>query len=446
MADESMPLSEREREILILVTTGATNQQVAQELVISVNTVKVHLRNIFSKIGVESRTEATMWAVQHGLIEVASRPAQEIGQEPGEVPAESAPRPEPISTAKRLFFIASTVLVMALVFLPPLLRVNPQAESAANSVFTDRGSGPGGGAPAQVSRWSSRAPMPTSRGRLAAAAVGGLIYAIGGDADGGITAVVEAFDPAQNVWQIRAAKPTAVSNIGAVAVDGLIYVPGGMLEDGRVTAVMEVYDPTEDTWSPRASLPTPLCAYAVAAVEGRIYVFGGWDGERYLDSVFIYDVRKDVWESGTPMSMARGFSAAGVIGDRIYVVGGFDGRQELSLCEEYDPTLEWRGGPPWRERAPMSLPRGGLAVATVGDGLFALGGGWKNYLAYNERYDYRSNAWFSFETPVTDQWRNLAVAAVDASLYTIGGWSGRYLNINQEYQALYRIILPMGRP
>jgi ATP/maltotriose-dependent transcriptional regulator MalT len=61
-------LSPREREVLQLVARGRTNRDIAAELVISERTVDRHVSNIFSKLGVSSRSAATAYAYEHDLV------------------------------------------------------------------------------------------------------------------------------------------------------------------------------------------------------------------------------------------------------------------------------------------------------------------------------------------------------------------------------------------
>jgi LuxR family transcriptional regulator, maltose regulon positive regulatory protein len=62
------PLSVRELDVLQLITRGASNREIAQELVLSVDTVKRHVYNIFSKLGVKNRIQAVARARALGLI------------------------------------------------------------------------------------------------------------------------------------------------------------------------------------------------------------------------------------------------------------------------------------------------------------------------------------------------------------------------------------------
>ncbi|NHN34572.1 response regulator transcription factor [Paenibacillus sp. S3N08] len=62
-------LTEREMEVLRLIASGHSNQDVADELFIGIKTVKFHVTNILAKLGVEDRTQAAIYAFKNGLAE-----------------------------------------------------------------------------------------------------------------------------------------------------------------------------------------------------------------------------------------------------------------------------------------------------------------------------------------------------------------------------------------
>ncbi|TQL69124.1 LuxR family two component transcriptional regulator [Nocardioides albertanoniae] len=60
-------LTTRELEVLALITQGLSNKEIAAKLLLSVNTLKSHIRQAYRKIGVSSRSQAVSWAITHGL-------------------------------------------------------------------------------------------------------------------------------------------------------------------------------------------------------------------------------------------------------------------------------------------------------------------------------------------------------------------------------------------
>jgi DNA-binding NarL/FixJ family response regulator len=62
------PLTEREKEVLSLVGQGASNKEIASELFITERTARTHVSNILGKLGLSSRTQAALYAVEHKLV------------------------------------------------------------------------------------------------------------------------------------------------------------------------------------------------------------------------------------------------------------------------------------------------------------------------------------------------------------------------------------------
>jgi len=65
-------LSPREREVLQLLAQGLTNREIANQLVVSVSTVKIHVEHILTKLGVSDRTQAAVRAIELGLLQTVS--------------------------------------------------------------------------------------------------------------------------------------------------------------------------------------------------------------------------------------------------------------------------------------------------------------------------------------------------------------------------------------
>ena len=62
-------LTAREREVLLLIAQGYSNQDIADQLFITLKTVKTHVSNILTKLEVDDRTQATIYAFKHHLIQ-----------------------------------------------------------------------------------------------------------------------------------------------------------------------------------------------------------------------------------------------------------------------------------------------------------------------------------------------------------------------------------------
>ncbi|MGV9779585.1 response regulator transcription factor [Streptosporangium sp. NPDC003464] len=69
MPAEPAGLTDREREILILITRGRSNSEIAADLTVSPSTVKNHVTSLFAKIGVRDRAQAVILAYEAALVQ-----------------------------------------------------------------------------------------------------------------------------------------------------------------------------------------------------------------------------------------------------------------------------------------------------------------------------------------------------------------------------------------
>ena len=436
-------LSERELEILKLVATGASNKEIARKLSISTNTVKVHLRNIFAKIGAASRTEAAMYAVRLGLVPVSSvygnSAYSEIGEDAGQLITSEyglSPRQSILSGWAVAIIIGVIIVLLAIsILLYRQIYVRTTTATVPNNLTSSE----------TVERWQVIAPMPTARYGFALVNFDYKIYAFSGQTQSGITGVVERYDTIADKWETMTAKPTAVRDISAAVVGGKIYIPGGQRNDGTVVKTLEIYDPELDHWTQGEDLPKALSAYAIIAYEGNIYLFGGWDGKKYVADVYEYLPEEDQWRALSPLPEPRGYCGIAVNGGKIYILGGYNGTQILANNTVYSPDKEGSGETPWTEAPPLANGRYAMGVTYLADIIYVIGGETaKGQPNDPVQFVPQSGAWQAFDQPPTELGSGLGLVAIGNYLYAMGGQvSGTPLTLNQTYQALYAYSVPI---
>jgi len=421
---EETTLSEREIEILRLVATGLSNREIAQKLVISPNTVKVHLSNIFEKLGVASRTEATFYAIEQRIVDVpggesAALPAQPIWRE----------------LARKFLWVWVAMFILLALFLvtfssnvlfPPL---SPELLTTADV----------------AERWQELAPLPEPRAGMAAAAYDGDIYAIAGEGPDGVSGSVFRYVTGEDTWEVLSDKPTPVTDVSAALIGEKLYVPGGRMADGTPTDILEIYDPRKDAWEMGAPLPQALSAYALADFEGLMYLFGGWDGEKALDTVWIYDPVADAWREGTPMPTARYDAGAAVAGEKIYVIGGWEGKSNYLVNESYNPQRDLGGEVSWKND--VSLPENlfVFGVQEIADFLFVIGEN-ETEDQIIQHFNTQSENWNTVvDHSPHEIFSRSGITVLGGDLVLLGGRNNNSLiqDSHWHYKAVYTISIPI---
>ncbi len=435
MAEPGEPLSERELDVVRCLARGATNKDIAADLTISENTVKVHLRNIYTKLEVSSRTEATTAAMKYGYIALPGhgtigpanlQPFSELETSPSiAIPAKQMPsdaemghllQESSTAPARRRWGLAAIIVLLLFVVLAVVLMIQQLTSRQEIVVPEERFAE----TPIGDSHWLESRPMPDGRANMAIATVGLDLYQIGGETIAGVDSVARAFNSRDRTWRTVAEKPTAVADASAAELYGEIYVVGGRLPNGKPTAAAEAYSPAQDAWRPVASLPHPVSGALTLSDGAFLYSFGGHDGESFVEESYVYDPASDSWRPLPSMPQALASAAGGNLTGKLIVVGGENESGDLADCYQFDTVEET-----WSNCPDMLAPRRGAGSAVLLNKLYVIGGIDKaNDISFSEMFDPGTGTWQVINTPMLAEatnWPHLGVGQIETRIYALGG-------------------------
>lgn len=467
------PLSEREMDVSRLLATGASNAEIARELNISPHTVKVHTRNIFEKLDVNSRTEASMLLIQRGWISVPglepADPESETERALDSVELDSiedaspdtsinaTPASEEASTHLRSASDDSSL--PALDPQPTLTEPPPAFDSPAfDSPELDSLEAQ----PGQIFGWHRVYLLAA----LALALFTFFIPTLLSQSDVGPNLLSDAgslvLDPIveeQPRWRGGTPMLEPRSRMAVAQLGDLVYAIGGETANGRTVQTTAVYDLSSNVWTLGEALPVPLANATAATLHGRIYVAGGSANTQEADGIerdsgtisnkiFVYtpddsDMTQGNWtEFDRPLPYEEGIVGASLlaIDDSLYLIGGWDGKTmrseiwSMSVPKTADAQLD-----DWSLPTRMDVPRAFLGAAELNGELYIVGGFDGNReLNLASIYHIDEKKWESLP-PLLKPRGGLQLVSNERGIYALGGGWIKPVNDHERFDPNTRL-------
>lgn len=337
------------------------------------------------------------------------------------------------SSAKVIQFVVKRILLLSSLFVG-IFVIALTVPTHSAQLEQDRGT------------WRTAAPMSTKRTEVAAAALDGKIYVIGGFEkpslgnmlNFSITPSVEMYDPVIDQWTFKAPLPVGLHHVGIGVVDRRLYVIGGYTKSGlsvwNSVATVYAYDPATDRWTEQASMPTARGALSVTEYEGKLYAIGGYDRQANTSAVEVYDPARNVWTTGASLPTPRDHLAAATVAGKIYAIGGrIDGdySRNLAVVERYDPLTDR-----WTRVADLPTARSGMTAAVAEGKIYMIGGeGAAGMFNENEAHDPVRDIWQRL-TPMPTARHGLGSAVIQGRIYVISGGptpGGSFSDLNEVF-------------
>ncbi|HGJ66134.1 TPA: sigma-70 family RNA polymerase sigma factor [bacterium] len=295
---------------------------------------------------------------------------------------------------------------------------------------------------AEGGKWEKKADMPTGRLALSVVEANGKIYAIGGFTPGGVSSIVEEYDPELNKWTKKADMITKRGGHCSIAVNGKIYTIGGW-----TSPTVEEYDPINDKWVQKTSMPSMKSYFSAVSINDDIYIFGGYEDINNPIpslSVYIYNTTLDKWSKLDDLheNFAIAHSSAIVYNDNVYFFGGLNiaNFQFVKNILMYNIKTQR-----WKMLKPSVIPRCSGVAEIIDNIVYFIGGdlpweAWKG-VPDVEEYNFATDNIIK-KTDMPHRRGRIAGCQLDGKIYVIGGttdWPG---NLPNDYLSIVEVYTP----